>query len=49
MRIYYIKTFGNEDNFFQTIVNQYTYSQYLEVKESLKDNNIDFEAWSELI
>ena len=49
MKVYYIKTFGNENNFFESIVCQYTYSQYLEVKKDLEENNVNFEAWSELI
>ena len=47
MKIYYIKTRGNEDNGYQPIVCGYCYSQYKEVIKSLKSRNISYTTWVE--
>lgn len=47
MRVYYITTFATEDMPQMTCA--YDYSQWVEVKESLREAGREFEAWSQFI
>ena len=48
MKVYYIKTKGNENNFFQDVICSYEYSQYVEMVEYLTSEGIEFTSWEEL-
>lgn len=47
MKAYYIKTFGNEDNFFQPVTCSYPYSQWVELQKEFRMCDVDFIAWVE--
>lgn len=47
MKTYYIKTNGNEDNGFQSIICGHDYTQYKEVVQSLRERKIPYVTWCE--
>ena len=46
MTRYFIKTEGNENNFFQDVTCEYSYSQYTELIKYFTENGIEFTNWT---
>lgn len=47
MKLYCIRTKGNEDNCFQDVVCKYDCCQFVEMVKMLKEANREFTTWEE--
>ena len=46
-KTYFIRTNGSEDNGFRPVTAAYSYSQYKEIIDMLKENGKPYETWTD--